>query len=249
MITETDGVILRQTNIANDRKMLVLLTRKFGKISAGTGIRATGKRKSSLPLRAFTHGRYELYHGRSMFNIDAADTIESFYEIGESVDRFFCASYALEFTDRVLAENLPAEPVLDTLVSLLRILSARKTGLRSILIIYQWKVLQLLGYMPGLDFCVKCGSRQDTAGLSIVDGGVICEKCRNSGTVNMRLLYDLKFDIIRILKFIEKNEMKAFSHLTFHAETEEYLNDVLRDYLSYHLDVRDLKSEPYISLL
>ena len=46
-----------------------------------------------------------------------------------------------------------------------------------------------------------------------------------------------------------ENEMKAFSHLTFHAETEEYLNDVLRDYLSYHLDVRDLKSEPYISLL
>ena len=67
--------------------------------------------------------------------------------------------------------------------------------------------------------------------------------------MELTLCLDLKFDIIRILKFIEKNEMKAFSHLTFHAETEEYLNDVLRDYLSYHLDVRDLKSEPYISLL
>ena len=57
MVTETDGIILRQINIANDRKILVLLTRKFGKISAGTGIRTSGKRKSSLPLRAFTHGR------------------------------------------------------------------------------------------------------------------------------------------------------------------------------------------------
>lgn len=249
MITETDGVILRQISIANDRKMLVLLTRKFGKISAGTGIRAGGKKKSSLPLRAFTHGRYELYHGRSMFNVDAADTIESFYEIGENVDRFFCASYALEFTDKVLMENAPAEPVLDTLLSMLRILSVRKTGLRSLLIIYQWKILQLLGFMPGLEVCVKCGSQQDAAGLSIVDGGVICSKCRASGTVNMRLLYELKFDIIRILKFITKNEMKAFSNLTFSPETADYLNDVLRSYLSCHLDVKDLKSEAYINLL
>lgn len=249
MITETDGVILRQTSIANDRKMLVLLTRKFGKISAGTGIRPTGKRRSSLPLRAFTHGRYELYHGRSMFNVDAADTIESFYQIGENVDSFFCASYALEFTDRMLMENLPAEPVLDALLSMLRILSVRKKELRSLLIIYQWKILQLLGHMPALDVCAKCGSRQDAAGLSIVDGGVICSRCRASGTVNMRLLYDLKFDIIRILKFIAKNEMKAFSNLTFNGETADYLDDILRSYLAYHLDIKDLKSESYLTLL
>ena len=227
--------------------MLVLLTRKFGKISAGTGIRGTGKRKSSLPLRAFTHGRYELYHGRSMFNVDSADTIESFYEIGTDVNSFFAASYALEFTDKVLMENVPAERVLDTLIEMLRILSARRTRLKSLLIIYQWKILQLLGYMPGLEHCVRCGRDPADAGLSVVDGGVICRDCSDSGKVNMRLLYDLKFDIIQILKFIERNEMKTFSNLAFSNETAEYLNRILRSYILYHLDIADMKSESYIT--
>ncbi len=247
MVTVTDGIILRQTRIANDRLILVILTRKFGKISAGTGIPAGGKRKTSLPLRAFTHGRYELFHGRNMFNVNSADTIESFYKIGENIDSFFSASYVLEFTDRVLPENVPSEKVLDTLIGMLRILSRRKRKYRSLLIMYQWKILQLMGYMPVLDCCVRCGSTQGASGLSVVDGGVICSDCRASGAVNMSLLYDLNFDIIQILKFIEKSEVGAFSNLAFSSETAEYLNKVLRSFISYHLDIRDLKSESYIT--
>ena len=59
MVTDTDGVILRQTRLPGDRRMLVILTRRFGKISAGTGIRTNGKNKSALALRVFTHGKYE----------------------------------------------------------------------------------------------------------------------------------------------------------------------------------------------
>lgn len=246
MITETDGIILRQTSIANDRKMIVLLTRKFGKISAGTGIRVSGKR-SSLPLRAFTHGRYMLFAGRQTYNIDSAEVIESFYEIGRNPDSFFCASYVLEFTDRILPENVPDEQILDTLTGMLRILCKRKTRLRSLLIMYQWKILSITGYMPGLDVCVKCGNPEEQSGLSVVDGGVICSRCRDSGSVNMRLLYDLEFDIIPILKFIQKNEIAAFSKLAFSDDTADYLDRILRSYLSYHLDIRDLRSNSYIT--
>lgn len=247
MVTETDGIILRQTKIARDRKMLILFTRKFGKISAGTGIRQSGK-KSSLPLRPFTHGRYEIFCGRTSYNIDAAETIESFYELGEDVDRFFCASCALEFTDKVLSEGMPAEPVLDTLLSFLRILSSRKTKLRSFLIMYEWKVLYLTGYGPVTDRCTSCGKQAEPAGFSIVDGGTVCGDCVDSDRVNMRLLYSIKFDIIQILKFIGSNNIDSFANLAFSPETAGYLDKILHEYVSYHLDIRGLKSESYLSL-
>lgn len=247
MVTETDGIILRQTKTAADRRVLVLLTRKFGKVSAGTGISQYSRKKSSLPLRAFTHGRYELYHGRTMFNIDAADTIESFYEIGENVDSFFAASYALEFTDKVLTENIPAEHVLDTLLGLMRILSGRKKKLRSLLLMYQWKLLDILGYMPRLDSCARCGRKGDAAGLSVVDGGIICSDCKKSGQVNLRLLYDIKFGIIQILDFIGKNEIDAFADLALSRDAADYLSTVLRSYISYHLDIGEMKSGSYLS--
>lgn len=77
MVTDTDGLILRQVKLPEDRRMLVLFTRKYGKISAGTNIKINGKNRSSLALRAFTHGRYELFRGREIFNINAAETLES----------------------------------------------------------------------------------------------------------------------------------------------------------------------------
>ena len=102
MITETDGIILKQTRLPDDRRMLVLFTRKFGKISAGTGIRLSGKSKSSLALRVFTHGRYELFFGGRSCNINAAETLNSYFKIGEDVDKYMMASYVLE-TVRITA--------------------------------------------------------------------------------------------------------------------------------------------------
>lgn len=247
MITETDGIILRQTKTANERSVLVLLTRKLGKISAGAAKQTGGKRKSSLPLRAFTYGRYQLYHGRNMYNVDSAETVESYYGIGENPDSFFTASCALEFTDRILPENVPAEPVLDALIGMLRILSRRKAKFRSLLLMYQWKLLQVTGYLPELHRCVRCGSEETPAGLSVVDGGILCRQCCDSGTVNMRLLYSPEFDIIQILKFIERNEIDAFSNLAFNESTARYLDKVLKDFLMYHLDIGELKSGSYIT--
>lgn len=248
MVTETDGLILRQTKLADDRRMLVLFTRKFGKISAGTSIRSNGKNKSSLALRPFTHGRYELYHGREIFNINAAETRESYFKIGEDVDKYMLASYALEFTDKVVPEEQPGEKILDSLLDFLRILTSRKSRLRSLLVVYQWKLLCLCGYMPELDRCARCGKQAPAAGFSVVDGGVICEDCKTSGRVNLSLLYEHDFDIIKTLKFISNSDMKAFEKLALKDEISDHLEAILKKYVSYHLDISKLKSESFITI-
>ena len=38
MRVETEGLVLKQVNTVNNRKILVLFTKKFGKISAGTNL-------------------------------------------------------------------------------------------------------------------------------------------------------------------------------------------------------------------
>ena len=248
MVTETDGLILRQIKLPDDRRMLVLFTRKFGKISAGTSIRLNGKNKSSLALRAFTHGRYELYHGREIFNINAAETRESYFRLGEDIDKYMLASYALEFTDKVVPEGQPGEKILDNLLDFLRILTARKSKLKSLLIVYQWKLLCLCGYMPELDRCARCGKESSSAGFSVVDGGVVCQACRDSGRINLSLLYNCNFDIIKTLKFISTNDMKAFEKLALQDEISDHLEEILKKYVSYHLDINKLKSESFITI-
>lgn len=251
MVTDTDGIILRQTKLPGDRRMLTVLTRKFGKISAGSSIRMNGKNKSALALRVFTHGRYEIFQGRASFNINAAETLESYYKLGEDVDKYMYASYAMEFTDRMLHEGEPAERALDMVLELLRLLQVRSSKLQSLIIMYQWKLTELCGYMPSLRGCARCG-RSDSdivpGGLSIADGGVVCMDCIKSGSINMRLLYQIKFDIIKILEFIRANDMRSLGRLALKEEVASYLSDILKDHISYHLDINNLKSESYLKI-
>lgn len=251
MVTDTDGIILRQTKLPGDRRMLVILTRRFGKISAGTSIKMNGKNKSALALRVFTHGKYEIFHGRSSFNINAAETLESYYKIGEDVDKYMYASYVLEFTEKMLQEEQQAEPVLDMLIDCLKLLQARRSKIESLVVMYQWKLVDMCGYMPSLRGCARCGRSENEVspgGFSVADGGIICPDCIKSGAVNMRLLYPVKFDIIKILEFIRVHDMKTLGKLALKEDVSAYLTEILKEYVSYHLDINKLKSESYLKI-
>lgn len=60
MYAETEGIVLKQIKIPGGRRMLVIFTKRYGKISAGTYISEKGKNRAALALRPFTYGRYQI---------------------------------------------------------------------------------------------------------------------------------------------------------------------------------------------
>ena len=50
MLTDTEGIVLRQIKTSYNRRMILLFSKKYGKISAGTSIQEKGRGKSSLAL-------------------------------------------------------------------------------------------------------------------------------------------------------------------------------------------------------
>ncbi len=112
MLTDTEGIVLRQIKTSYNRRMILLFSKKYGKISAGTSIQEKGRGKSSLALRPFTYGRYELFKNRDSYNINSADVLKSYYAIGEDVDKYMNGAYVLEFTEHVLSEGVPAREFL-----------------------------------------------------------------------------------------------------------------------------------------
>lgn len=145
MYTETEGIILKQVKIPDGRKMLVIFTEKFGKISAGTSISEKGKNKNSLAVRPFTKGRYELYKNRDTYNAVSAETKESFYGIGENVDKYLAASYVLELCEKMLPEDEPAPGMYKILSDFLQMLQNRKSDFETLVIGFQVKALAVQG--------------------------------------------------------------------------------------------------------
>ena len=265
MITDTEGIVLRQVRTVGGRRMILLFSRKFGKINVGTSINEGGKNKSALAVRPFTNGRYELFKGRESYNLNSGQVLQSFYRIGEDLDKYMAASYVLELTEKLLPEEMAQPRLYQLLLDFLEEMEQREKKHGTLVMAYIIKALDILGTMPCLDQCAACGCRPEStsgaspdsgngrpAGLhlfSVEEGGMVCDACgqqlrKENGRA---LIYDTNFGIVDILKYFQKHPLSDFRRLALEEKTLEKLQHILRQYLAYHLDVKELKSEVFFS--
>lgn len=243
MYTETEGIILRQVKTVGGRRMVSLFSKKFGKISAGTGINEKGKGKSALAMRPFTKGRYELFKTRDNYSINSAEVIKSFYKIGEDVDKFMCASYALELTDKVTAEGEPAPGLFNLLMDFLSLLEKRREDADTLLLAFEVRLLKQIGFVPDLNV----RQTNETLFFDIANGHF--ENGKNIGNEpNASLILETNFDIVSVLQFFANNPPEKLKKLTLEPEVAEEVKILLRKYISYHLGVEEMKSEMLMDL-
>jgi len=252
MKADTEGIVLRETKTSYGRRMLLLFTREYGVISAGTSLGERGKSKSALALQHFTFGRYALHRGRDSYNIDSAEVIRSFYGIGENVDKYFNGAYVLEFTSKVLHPEVRMSAVFDLLISFFDMLERREKGFGTLVLAYQTKLLRYLGVAPVLDRCAVCG-QPPGAWFSIEDGGLICDSCREQilreegeNSARSALIYPASFGIINALKYFNNHSLKELENIAMNEAAGKQLQKIIREYAAYHLDASNIKSESMI---
>ncbi|MBQ9015568.1 MAG: DNA repair protein RecO [Firmicutes bacterium] len=245
MLTDTEGIVLRQIKTSYNRRMILLFSRRYGKISAGTGIGEKGRSKSSLALRPFTYGRYELFKGRDSYNINSAEVLRSFYRIGEDVDKYMYGAYVLEFTEKVLQEEMPAQRLFDLLIEFFEVLEDRQRGIGTLVLAYQTKLLQIMGLLPQLEQCASCGRGKPAAAFSVREGGIICADCMSKEEISSdsTLISCTKFDIVKVLNYFLANPLKKLENIALNEEMGKAVQKLIREYAAYHLDITDIKSE------
>jgi len=249
MYIDTEGIILRQIKTVNGRRMVLLFSRKKGKISAGTSINEKGKSRSALAMRPFTFGRYQIYDRGGSYNINEAYAIKSYYRIGEDVDKFMCSSYVLELTEKFTAEEQPNPGLFNLLMDFFNTIEGRNRKYMTLVLAYEIKALDILGYMPETGQCICCGHKEKAAALDIREGGILCGNClenkRKKG--NDPLIYDMSFDIIQILNYFSERPLSELQNLALGEDKTGEIRKLLNEYIAFHLDIRDLKSEAYLT--
>ncbi len=145
MYIQTEGIILRQIKTVNSRRMITIFTKNYGKISCGSSISEAGKSKTALALRPFTYGKYELFKGRDVYNIQGAETLKSYYGIGEDIDKYMAASYVLELTDKSLMDEQAQTKLFMVLLDFLEMMEKRKKAYNTLVIGFQLKLLMAQG--------------------------------------------------------------------------------------------------------
>ena len=261
MYTDTDGIVFRQVKAPAGRRMILIFTRKYGKISVGSSVtEGKGRSKAALAVRPFTYGRYDLFVNRGYYDLNSAEVKKSYYSLGEDLDKYMYASFVLELAEKMLPEEAPQPAMLDLLLAFLASMERKKTGYLTTALAFEVKALSIMGALPVLDRCGVCGRKRDPsaekgkpAAFSVADGGIICRECLKKKAAEEernrtgQLIYTPKFDIVSIIMYFLKKPVSAFDSVVLEKETAGELQRIIREYISYYFDIGNLKSEGIIT--
>ncbi len=176
------GVVLRTVDYGEADRVVTLLTRERGKISAfARGARAS-RRRFGGALEPFTLLRIEARErrGADLLSLDSVAVVRGFGGIRADLARIACAGYACDLARELVRDSEPHPELLALLVDYLGRLDegpARPTVLRA----YELGALRAGGLMPRFSACVHCGAPLgDAPGRHAFDpaeGGALCERC------------------------------------------------------------------------
>lgn len=172
------ALVIRQRNLGEADRILTLLTRERGKLSAvAKGVKRP-RSKLAAGLQLFSHASVQLAAGRSLEIITQVQPVSLFYHLREDLGRYAHASYISELADGLTEEQHTDPSVFELLLATLTALDSGgdpATLVRG----FELKLLTHLGYGPELDACVVCGLEIEggEVGFSAAEGGVVCRRC------------------------------------------------------------------------
>ncbi|MDR1815252.1 MAG: DNA repair protein RecO [Clostridiales Family XIII bacterium] len=216
-MTDVEGIVIRQVRTTGARRMVTVFTREEGKVGAGTYLSESGKSRAALALRPFAHGKYRLAEkAGGVLSIAQAEVVDAHFGIGQDADRFAEASFALEFTDRLLPERVKAGTVFGLLAAYLCIIEKRKKDFRLPTLAYMVQVMRGLGVFP------------------------------DAGELAAELRVGANDDILECTVFLMENPLERTEGLSLAPDAEDAVFAALRRFAREHLDVGELKSEKLI---
>ena len=104
-LVEVTGMVIASMPVGEYDRRIVLLTKERGKIAAfAKGARRPNSQLMSV-TRAFVFGKFQLYEGRTSYNIKQAEISNYFEEVITDLDAVCYACYFAELAEYYAREN------------------------------------------------------------------------------------------------------------------------------------------------
>jgi DNA repair protein RecO (recombination protein O) len=182
-----DAIVLRCVDYRDADRIVTLLTRQHGKVSAlARGARKSKKRFAGA-LEGFAVISVELALGSAeLGRLDSAQVTRAFPALLADLARLTAAGALLRRCRELLPEHVPDEPVFDEVLAMLEALPG--TDAANWHLACELRLLSLAGFAPLLEICGGCGKQPAAAQSASFDpqrGSIVCRAC-GGGPVRVR---------------------------------------------------------------
>jgi DNA repair protein RecO (recombination protein O) len=186
---EAEAIVLRQYSLSDSDRIIVCVTREFGKVrGVAKGVKRPNSRIAGS-LEPLNHIRLEFFvkEGRELHQIRQADLIHSYLGKNPSLDQVYAFSYFAELANEIVQDNQCNQPLFRLLLACLEA-GAQKPINQSLVLYYGIWSLKLSGLLPNHAYCSNCGKcvKKDSFFAWIESGHVRCQACAHGRGLKIR---------------------------------------------------------------
>ena len=178
MKLQTQGLIIKETNIGESDKLLVILTRDNGIVRAFANGARKIKGKNSAATSLFCYADFSLNKTKDTYKVTDVTPIELFFDLRYNLEALSLAQYFCEIILKITPENFEPDNYLKLILNSLHFLIKGDKPLEQIKAVTEFKLASLAGFMPDLVNCAGC---ENISGkkifLSVYDGLLLCDNC------------------------------------------------------------------------
>jgi DNA repair protein RecO (recombination protein O) len=176
MLQRTEGIVLKTTPFGEADLIVTYITSDYGILKAFAKSPRKIKSRFGSSLEPLTCAKIAFWgkEDAALPRLTQSDIIHPFDCIRGELRSFLKASEILELTLAFLPERDAHINVYSLLLDTLATME-KGSGTDLLLLCYKVKLLQLVGYLPRLSDCGRCGREGDSFFLS--HGAVLCREC------------------------------------------------------------------------
>lgn len=233
-----EALVLSTVDYGEADRLVTLLTREHGKLTAFAAGARKSKRRFAGALEPYMRLRVQLVETRgSTVRLDSADIVAGYYAAREDLALIARALYAVELCRELTRDHEPHPELFLLLEEYLTRLDSREAGPTSLLA-FELSALAQAGLMPRFDSCSLCGGPPgERPRFDQAHGGAVCEACsgraRDAVAISPALLSGL-----RALQEGERTPLAP--------ELRARARSVLNIFIAHHLG-RRLKSVDFMA--
>ncbi|MEX0621752.1 MAG: DNA repair protein RecO [Candidatus Woykebacteria bacterium] len=240
-----EAIILNKRNFGEADRLITFLSKYKGKFDGlAKGVRKVASRRGPN-LDLLNHVNVYLARGKNFDVVVEVETIHTFKEAKEDLDKISSGFHLLEITNGFLEEGQGETEIFNLLLGSLRRIEAGKDLFKSkeTLRAFEIKFLAEVGFKPQLRQCVVCSREvnENNHLLSPELGGVLDKGC----STNSLLSKPISVEAIKLLRFLQKEDWEKINKLSISPFVFSELETHLKFYIEFLLE-KELKSVKYL---
>lgn len=207
----TDGIVIREKNIGDEDRLLTLLTKEKGVLTAY----AKGARRPKSPLASSTeflcYSRFVLFQNRGKTSVDKADSNRVFFGLRGDIEALSLAAYLAQLCIELLPEGEGNPDVMRLLLNSLHMLDQKERSPAFIKPIFELRMLTLCGFMPDLVACRQCACYEsDPMYFFPRSGSICCANCLLTAEAGAMALSPSLLAALRHIIYADFTKLFAF---------------------------------------